>query len=68
MAAEDQLQAATRLDQSCGHIHKFLHHGFDPTPFGGMAHRGLSIDKSDLADEAQDIVRQSPQGQAEVLQ
>ena len=55
MAAKDQFQAAACLHQSCGHVHEFLHHGFNPTPFRGMAHRGLPIDKSDLPDETQDI-------------
>ena len=63
MAAKDQFQAAACLHQPCSQIHEFLHHGFDPTPFGRMAHRGMPIDKSDLPDETQDIVRQSAQGQ-----
>ena len=63
MAAKDQFQTTACPHQPCSQVHEFLHHGPDSTPFCRMAHRGMPIDKSDLPDETQDIVRQSPQGQ-----
>jgi len=63
MAAKDQFQTPACLHQPSSQIHEFLYHGFDSTPFCQVAHRGLSIDKSDLSDEAQDIVGQASQGQ-----
>ncbi len=63
MTAKNQFQTAACLHQPSSQIHEFLNHGFDSTPFCLVAHRGVSTDKPDLFNEAQDIVGQASKGQ-----
>ena len=63
MAAKDQFQTATCLHQPSSQVHEFLNHGLDPASLYGVAHRHLAFNKSDLPDEAQDIVSQTPESQ-----
>ena len=63
MTAEEELETTTGLYQSSGQVDQFLHHGLDPAPLGGMAHRALAVHQCELPHGAQDVVRQPRKGQ-----